>query len=293
MNVQLSRWYESSRARVGHKLGACPRCMRTSLAIAIAAWIAYGVARAVSGEPLLHLAALVVAGAFTILLLAHIGAFYVRATRHWRAGTFLTSTDAGGPQEHSRRRFMVTSAALLGGALLAPLSRVIASPVLASSSPPVPCDCQAPNPKEPKTPCPSCRCRTAAPPKQPTDRCSKNENQGVIMETTAKGACAGTLKNCGGDCTRTFTWRCEPVAKKSNAFHWKNIKESDSCPTTGSPQDETTKSTGKCHGKGCKEQNVECGKETTWTCDPHASEGNDPKGRWTGTTVDKPPCPVS
>jgi hypothetical protein len=288
MNLQPSRWYERSHALVTRKLGACPRCMRASLGVAIGAWAIYGVARTVSEAPLVHAVALVVAGGFTALFLAHVAAFYVRVARPWRAGTL-----GDGIQGQSRRRFFVTSGALLGGVLLAPLSRVFSVPVLAKSSPPAPCECGAPNPKAPKANCPSCRCKTNAPPKKPTLTCKKNVNEGATTTTTADGNCVGTLAACGsGGCTRTFTWTCQAAGKSGSGFNWEKTGETDSCPTAGAPPSQVTTSQGKCRGKGCNPQDADCGKQTTWTCDPHAGEGNDRNGRWTGTPVDNPPCPV-
>src|SRR5205823_2980222 len=114
----------------------------------------------------------------------------------------------------NRRRFFVTSGALLGGALLAPLSRL--APVLAASSPPAPCDCE-PNPKEPRVDCPSCRCKTKGPPKKPTTDCNQRV-QSPPTTTTEKGTCVGSLNPCQGDCTLTFNWECQ--AKKGKGFKW-------------------------------------------------------------------------
>ena len=57
MKFEPSGWYERLRWLLAGKLGACPRCMRASLGLAIAAWAAYGVARAVSLGPLVQAAA--------------------------------------------------------------------------------------------------------------------------------------------------------------------------------------------------------------------------------------------
>ena len=290
MKFEPSGWYERLRWLLAGKLGACPRCMRASLGLAIAAWAAYGVARAVSLEPLVQAAALVVAGALTTLFLAHIGAFYVRAARHWRAGTLAVDPEGDRARAQNRRRFFVTSGALLGGALLAPLSRL--APVLAASSPPAPCDCDGPNPKEPRVDCPSCRCKTKGPPKKPTTDCNQRV-QSPATTTTENGTCVGSLNPCQGDCTLTFNWECQ-ADKKGKGFHWEKAGAQDTCPTAGAPAPRVTDSTGKCHGKGCKPQNAECGKHTLWTCDPHAGEGNEKHGRWAPTTTfEDPSCPVS
>src|SRR2546426_5205344 len=139
MKFEPSGWYERLRWLLAGKLGACPRCMRASLGLAIAAWAAYGVARAVSLGPLVQAAALVVAGALTTLFLAHIGAFYVRAARHWRAGTLAVEPEGDRARAQNRPRFFVTRGGLLRGAPLAPPSPL--APPLPASSPPPPRAC--------------------------------------------------------------------------------------------------------------------------------------------------------
>jgi len=68
------------RAAVAAKLGVCPVCMRSAARGAVGGWAAATIVAFVWPLPVLLAASLAVAGAFTLLLLAHVVAFAVRAT---------------------------------------------------------------------------------------------------------------------------------------------------------------------------------------------------------------------
>jgi hypothetical protein len=105
------------------------------MALVVASWLIVWAVASATDRVLALVAALVVAGAFTLLLAAHLVAFFVRARRAWRAGLFPVR---GQPPENARTRraFVAASTALLAGALLAPLSRLWSSEAIAQQSPP-------------------------------------------------------------------------------------------------------------------------------------------------------------
>ncbi len=254
------RW----RERITGKLGACPRCMRASLLLTLVAWAAFALVQAVGPEPLPMVVTSVLAATSTLLLVAHIGAFFVRAARASRSGGFVVY--AGPLEDHfkSRRRFLVGATALLGGLLLAPLFRLFGSEVVAQQSPPCNCTAPAPQPPAPKN-CPSCACQTPGDPKMPNAQDCNAAAEGTTAVTSVNGRCKGTLAGCAGACTRTQTWVC---AKKGAGFGWQEQGGStDDCPTPPAPIREPTNSQGKCQGKGCRQPGADCEKETEWECD--------------------------
>ena len=65
----------------GHALGRCPLCIRAAFLSSAIAWLIAGVTIAVSSPPVVAMAAVTAAVAFSILWVAHLTAFAVRAAR--------------------------------------------------------------------------------------------------------------------------------------------------------------------------------------------------------------------
>jgi hypothetical protein len=122
------------RTIVPRKLGACPKCMRLSLVLAIASWVAVAATAAALDSDLLVTVTLVIACALSVLFAAHLVAFFAKTLRWWRtqdktAGAGLAEDESG-----TRRRFLTVSGMLLGGALFAPLIRSLGGGALAQQS---------------------------------------------------------------------------------------------------------------------------------------------------------------
>ena len=71
------------KALLSRKLGRCPTCMRASAWGALTSWAAATALYFAWPIPALLVASLLLATAFTLLLLAHIIVFTVRTAAHW------------------------------------------------------------------------------------------------------------------------------------------------------------------------------------------------------------------
>lgn len=136
------------RGRVLRKLGACPRCMRLAALAALAGWGAVVVASIAGAGPLGVGLCAAAAGAMTMLLMAHVVGFFLRAARTWR---FLQGLNPPvvGMKGAGRRRFLVTTSGALAGVLLGVSTRP--SPAFAQEGAPRPADCTGgcPEPERP------------------------------------------------------------------------------------------------------------------------------------------------
>jgi hypothetical protein len=124
--------YGARSGPVARKLGSCTRCMRLALTLALCGWAAVAVAAVVLGGGAVVWGLVVAAGGLSALFAAHVVAFLVRSARWWQAEAALSGGE--GSDEGSRRRFLVVSGMVLGGALLAPVLRAIGSDAVAQQS---------------------------------------------------------------------------------------------------------------------------------------------------------------
>lgn len=108
------------------KVGRCSRCMRWSAVGTLAGWTAVAGTAWRDGPALVSVGALAGAGAFSLLLVAHVWTHAVRAVRHVRSHG--SSPGHGSPAGLDRRRFVLIGArAVLAGLSLAALGRVPAA----------------------------------------------------------------------------------------------------------------------------------------------------------------------
>jgi hypothetical protein len=77
--VILRDLYESARALLNRKLGACPKCMVSSIAGSGLSWFALAILYAMWPNHLALMFGLVVAAAFTVLMITHVVVYMFRA----------------------------------------------------------------------------------------------------------------------------------------------------------------------------------------------------------------------
>jgi hypothetical protein len=131
MKEQKGCCQEGWRDSISRKLGSCPRCMRASLTLALASWVAVVVVAMLAGSAAVVAPAIGVAVAFTLLLVAHLIAFFLKSARTWRA---VAAEDDAAEGYGTRRGFLVGATAFLAAVLFAPLSRLVSA--VAQQSPP-------------------------------------------------------------------------------------------------------------------------------------------------------------
>jgi hypothetical protein len=134
MTEPNDRYGVGLRRLISPKLGSCPKCMRLSLTLALASWVAVAAAVSLVGEGGVLLAVGAVAIALTALFAAHLLAFFVKSARWWRAQAAATDGGFDDGDNRSRRKFLTVSGTLLGAALFAPLLRTVGSDAVAKKS---------------------------------------------------------------------------------------------------------------------------------------------------------------
>lgn len=108
----------SLRSRFLWKLGRCPRCMRLALRGTVAGWAVTLVLLLLWPQPLALIPALLWTASFSVLMLAHVTTFTVRALATPRAPAVNAAADPAMEQTASRRQFFGRAATASSAAVL-------------------------------------------------------------------------------------------------------------------------------------------------------------------------------
>ncbi len=144
MNALVKAAIQALAAKLGPKLGHCPKCMRQSFLVMLVAWGVTGVLAVAAAGVGLAGASAVAAGCLTLLWLGHVAAFALRSARNGNVRRGIGNGGAAPPESPvgPRRRFMlafVRSAAFAATATAFPYGSVFAATCRCSGSTPKCC----------------------------------------------------------------------------------------------------------------------------------------------------------